>query len=134
MPIIQRPGVLGIMLCDQVLFEQGTQKPTLVGVFTGIAATSFPSVPQRFDLFAALTDGLGQGAVDLAITRLETDEEIAAQSMELTFPDPLHVINLRFRFRELSFPAPGSYVFALLVNGDEIAQRRVQVYQVEDLP
>src|SRR5438874_1327412 len=123
MPIIQRPGALGIMLCDQVLFEQGTQKPTLVGVFTGIAATGFPSVPQRFDLFAALTDGLGQGAVDLVVDRLEPEERITAHSLELSFPNPLHVVNLRFRFRELSFPAAGPYIFALQVDGDEIAQR-----------
>jgi hypothetical protein len=134
MPIIQRPGVLGIILCDQVLFEQGTQKPTLVGVFTGIGATGFPTVPQRFDLYAALTDGLGQGAVDLVVDRLEPEERIWNQRMELSFPDPLRVINLRFRFRQLSFPAPGSYVFALQVGGEEIAQRRVQVRQVEDLP
>jgi hypothetical protein len=134
MPIIQRPGALGIMLCDQVLFEQGTQKPTLVGVFTGIGVTEFPSAPQRFDFFAALTDGLGQGDIDLVVDRLDPEERIAHHSLELSFPDPLHVINLRFRFRELSFPAAGSYVFALQVDGDEIAQRRVQVHQVEDLP
>ena len=40
----QRPSALSLMLCDQVVFEQGTQKPYLLGVFTGVAADTFPSV------------------------------------------------------------------------------------------
>jgi hypothetical protein len=82
----------------------------------------------RFDAFAALTDGLGTGIIDLVVRQLETDAELTAQSRELTFPDPLHVVNMRFRFRELSFPAAGSYLFVLLVDGEEIATRRVRVY------
>ena len=55
----QRPSALSLMLCDQVVFEQGTQKPYLLGVFTGVAADTFPTAPQRLDLFAALTDSQG---------------------------------------------------------------------------
>jgi hypothetical protein len=133
MPIIQRPGVIGLLLCDQVLFEQGTQKPTLVGIFTGIAVSQFPSPPHRFDVFAGLTDGVGSGILDLVVTHLDTDQEIAAESMELSFPDPLRVINFRFRFRQLSFSVAGVYQFSLLMEGEQLAQRRIQVYQAEGL-
>ena len=56
----QKPRPISLMLCDQVIFEQGTQKPYLLGVFTGLAADCFPTAPQRFDIFAALTDGVAQ--------------------------------------------------------------------------
>lgn len=133
MPIIQRPAALGLMLCDQVLFEHNTQKPTLVGIFTGIAVDGFPSGPQRFDLFAALTDGIGEGVIDLVVYGIDGDQQLHAQSMELAFPDPFQIINLRFRFRQLSFPAGGAYLFTLLVEGEEIAHRRLQVHQIEEL-
>ncbi|MCI0463325.1 MAG: hypothetical protein L0Z62_40780 [Gemmataceae bacterium] len=131
MPLAQRPAAIGLMLCDHVLFEQGTQKPSLIGIFTGVAVEHFPGAP-RFDVFAALTDGLGAGIIDLVVIRLDTDEQIEAQSMEFTFPDPLKVVNLRFRFRRLTFPAPGTYVFALHVDGEEIAHRRVRVYHAPE--
>src|SRR5947207_1192693 len=99
MPVVQRPAAIGLMLCDQVLFEQGTQKPSLIGIFTGMPVEGFPA-RTRFDAFAALTDGLGTGIIDLIVTRMETDKEIGVQSRELTFPDPLHMVHLRFRFRE----------------------------------
>jgi hypothetical protein len=130
--MIQRPRGLGLTLCDQVVFEQGTQKPTLVGVFTGIAVDGFPSDAQRFDAFAALTDGLGDSTIDLIAIHLDTDRQVYAQSAEFRFVDPLTVVNLRFRVRQCSFPSAGAYVFALVVDGEEVAQRRIQVYLTEE--
>lgn len=128
MAMVQRPNTLALMLCDQVTFERGTQKPSLIGVFTGMAADEFPTVPQRIDAFAALTDGLGTGTVELQVTEQSTGNMIYSMSVHLNFPDPLRVINLRLRMRQCSFSAPGEYLFVLLVDDEELAHRRVQVY------
>ena len=130
----QRPTAISLMLCDQVVFEQGTQKPYLLGVFTGVAADAFPTLPQRFDLFAALTDGLGEVTITLSVARLDTDQEIYSQKMRVRFPDPMLVVNLRFRVRRLIFDAPGTYLFALTVDDEEIAARRVRVYPTGGSP
>jgi hypothetical protein len=130
----QRPRALGLLLCDQVLFEQGTLKPCAIGIFTGIAVEQFPSGRVRFDVFAALTDGLGSGTIDLVAIRMDTDQQVYGQSAQLNFPNPLQVVNLRFRVRQLSFPAPGSYLFTLLADGEEIAHRRIRVYQAQGAP
>jgi hypothetical protein len=130
----QRPSAISLMLCDQVVFEQGTQKPYLLGVFTGIAVDGFPTAPQRFDLFVALTDGLGAVTITLTVVHLDTDQEIYVQRIPVTFPDPLRVVNLRFRVRQLIFGAPGTYLFALTEGDQEIAARRVRVYQTGGSP
>src|SRR5712692_5801948 len=101
----QRPSAISLMLCDQVVFEQGTQKPYLLGVFTGVAADNFPTAPQRFDVFVALTDGQGDVRMTLSVVRLEANQEIYSQRMSLRFSDPLRVVNLRFRVRQLIFHA-----------------------------
>jgi Family of unknown function (DUF6941) len=139
---MQRPSAVSLMLCDQVVFEQGTQKPYLLGVFTGVSVEAFPTAPQRFDMFVALTDGLGEVTMTLSVIHLDTDREIYTQQMTVDFPDPLRVANLRFRIRRLIYDAPGIYLFALTVvekeNGQEtvveIAARRVRVYQVGGSP
>ena len=128
----ERPHARSLFLCDQVVFEQRTNKPTLVGVFTGVACSAFPSVPQNLDVFASLTNGHGDVVLDLQVIRLATDEQINGQSIEVTFPDPLTVFNLRFRFRQLSFPEPGDYLFQLSCDGDVICHRRIHVYGRED--
>jgi len=128
----ERPHALSMFLCDQVTFEQHTNKPTLVGVFTGLSCNDFPSAPIRLDVFAALTNGNGHVALDLQVIRLSTDDQINGQSTEVDFPDPLKVLNLRFRFRLLSFPEPGDYMFQLSCDGDVICHRRIHVYASED--
>src|SRR2546421_1735564 len=110
----QRPSAVSLMLCDQVVFEEGTQKPYLLGVFTGVAVDSFPTAPQRFDVFAALTDGAGDVTMTLSVVHLDTNEEIYAQRMAVHFADPLRVVNLRFRVRQLIFDAAGTYLFAFV--------------------
>jgi len=127
----QLPTPISLMLCDQVVFEQGTQKPYLLGVFTGIAVEEFPTPPQRFDVFTAFTDGLGDVTMTLNVVHLESNNEVYSQTMVLAFPDPLRVVNLRFRVRQLMFDSPGTYLFALTVDDQELAARRVRVYQAE---
>mgnify|MGYP001014328238 CR=1 FL=1 len=120
------------MLCDQVVFEQGSQKPYLLGIFTGLAVDGFPTPPQRFDILAALTDGLGNVTIRLTVTHLEKDEEIYDQRLIVTFPDPLQLVNVRFRIRRLVFDRPGIHLFTLVADGfggEEIAARRIRVYE-----
>jgi hypothetical protein len=126
----QQPNAISLMLCDQVIFEQGTQKPYLLGVFTGMPVDSFPTQPQRFDIFAALTDGVGDVTIRLSVVHLETNEEIYWRTMNVGFPDPLKLVNLRFRIRQLTFQVPGTYLFSLIIADQEIAARRVRVYEV----
>jgi len=72
----QRPSAISLMLCDQVVFEQETQKPYLLGVFNGVMVDAFPGTPQRFDVFAALTDGLGDVTITLVVVHLDSNQEI----------------------------------------------------------
>jgi hypothetical protein len=66
----------------------------------------------------------------LSVVDLGTNQEVYAQTMTVRFPDPLRVVNLRFRVRRLIFDVAGTYLFALTADDEEIAARRVNVYQV----
>lgn len=63
----------------------------------------------------------------MSVVRLETNQEIYAQQVTVRFPDPLQVVNLRYRVRQLIFELPGTYLFAPKVDEHEIAARRVRV-------
>jgi uncharacterized protein DUF6941 len=129
--MVPPPQALSLTLCDQVIIEQGTKNPTLVGIFLARKVAEFPSEPVIFSVFVPLMDGSGTGTIELVAVRLETDDQIYLQRGEITFPHRFAVINTHFRVTKIRFPAPGSYAFMLLVDGDLIAQRRVHVYQRE---
>ena len=127
--MIQPPKAIGLFLCDQVIFERETLKPSLIGCFGGMAVNEFPSVPQRFDVFAALTDGIGTVTIDLTGTHLGTEDEVYRRSLVIRFPDPLRVLHFRYRVFDCKFPIAGVYLFALSVAEVEIVACRVRVYQ-----
>lgn len=126
--MVQPPKALGLFICDQVIFDRDTQKPSLIGCFAGMEVGEFPSGPQRFDIFAALTDGLGAVTIDLTVTHLDTEEQVYARGVVVEFPDPLRLIQLRRRVGDCSFPDPGSYMVTLSVADTEIAHCRLRVY------
>jgi hypothetical protein len=125
----QLPKSIGLVLCDQVIFERETQKPSLIGCFAGKAVRGFPSGPQRFELFAALTDGFGDVTIEATATRLETDEDVYARRVTIRFPDPLRVVHLRHRVHACEFPRAGVNLMALSVADVEIAACRLRVFK-----
>jgi hypothetical protein len=128
-----RPIVIGLLLCDRVIVDRDTNSPSAIGIFTGLAVEHFPSDSQRFSVLSVLTDAQGDGRCRLAVYRLDEhwlrQEEIYATEHMLRFPDRFAVVNFHLRLRTIRFPVSGSYEFVLFVDADEIAHRRVRVYQ-----
>jgi hypothetical protein len=131
--MIPCPRAQGLTLCDYVMREERTLKVSLIGTFTGIRAGEFP-FSRPFCVFASLTDGLGEGMLELTITRLASDEEIVRLQRSIMFPNRFMDVQVLFRLNEVSFPEEGTYLFSLSVDDDTIAQRRVRVYSNEELP
>ncbi len=129
--MVPRPIVLGLTLCDYVVVEEKTRKVSLIGTFAAIAASSFPAMAQPFSVFVVLTDGLGDATIELVITRLDSGDEVFSYRGQLHFPGKLAEVSFHARLRQCSFPAPGQYQFTLLIDGEWIAHRRIQVYSKE---
>lgn len=119
-------------MCDYVLVEQGTNKVSLIGSFRELSVDRFPAVLPPFFIYAALTDGLGTGTLELVLSRLETDEEVYRYRTRISFQDQLTVLHVYLRLHNCSIPAPGAYEFMLLVDGALVAQRQLRVNQRGD--
>lgn len=101
----QIPTVIGLLLCEQVVVEERTHNVTLVNCFTQLNQAMDPSERQRFAVFAALTDGLGDIELKLVVQRLDTQEEIYHALRTLRFADRLQEVRYLFRVTNCSFPA-----------------------------
>lgn len=126
------PTALGLILCEQVLVDQRTRNPSAINIFTGRAVEQFPSDPQRFSVFAALTDGQGDGTIELVGVRLDTGDQFYAQQHPIHFPQRAVVVNVHIRVRNLRFPVAGWYEFLLLIDRELVAGRRLRVYQMPE--
>src|SRR5712692_6122829 len=119
--MVPPPNVLGLALCEKVIVEEGTKNITLVNCFTKMFVEAFPSPPQRFALFAALTGGFGDGIIELIGTWLDTDEVIYSFRNTVRFVDRLREVRVVVRVNDCSFPASGRYQFTLMIDGEWIA-------------
>jgi hypothetical protein len=59
------PTALGLMLCEQVIFDYRSRSPSPINIFTGLAVERFPSEPQRLSAFAVLSGGFGHGTIEI---------------------------------------------------------------------
>src|SRR5262245_61603240 len=127
----QRPVAVGLLLCEQVIVEENTRNLTPVNVFSQRVAEQFPSeIP--FVVFAILTDGLGEMPIDVAISRLDTLEEIYRTGTSFRFSHPLQNVRCMMRIYDCGFPVPGPYQATLFADEEMVAQRRFMIVQQEN--
>jgi hypothetical protein len=124
----ENPVAIGMMLCDQVIVEKDTMKPSPIGIFTGMAVKDFKE-SQHFSVYAALTNGEGPTKIELVAFRMDNGDQIYQQRSSLYFPHRLGIVNVNIRVRNIKFPCAGWYDFVIRVNGEFIAQRKIRVYQ-----
>jgi hypothetical protein len=105
---------------------------SLIGVFHIRRAPRFPTPPQGFTAFAALYGGVGEGTMDLVITRLETEQDIYRYRRWFAFPRGVRIVNLEIKVRRCIFPAPGRYALSLRFDGQELTHRYLSVYPTEE--
>ena len=111
------PSVLAILLCDSIIVEQGSNKKTLVGVFTHVNAASFPAL-LKMGFYARLTDLEGDYRFEVRIVRLEGNAEdlMAGAETEFKADDRLAILDLALNLPPMPFPGPGRYEFQLFAD------------------
>ena len=132
--MIPVPLSIGLTLCQSIIIEEGTRNLTLVGTFVNFRSADFPFGPAPFCVVSTLVGGHGEGELELAVTRLETDREVFALHRRLSFQDRLMEVKVVFRLVNCEFPEPGAYLMTLLMDGEWVAQRRFQVSYWESSP
>ena len=127
----QRPAAIGLLVCEQVIVEEGTQNVTPVNSFRRRIVQQLPSEPLSFAVLAILNDGVGEIRLDLAISRLDIDEDIYNRSVVVRFGHQLQEGRCLFRVRDFSFPVAGAYEVALFADKELIAQRKIHITHKE---
>jgi hypothetical protein len=127
--MIKLPQVVGLYPCDRIDLNTQTGQVSLVGIFHSLHFRAFPSPRKKFTVYAALYDGLGEGTMDLRITRLETEGDIYSHARWYSFPGRGRLAHVDVPVTKCAFPAPGRYAFKLRFDKQELTQRLVEIYR-----
>jgi len=107
------PSVVAMLVCDQVIAEQGTNKKSLIGVFEVFNAFGFPTLIPRIAIYVKLADAFGKYQFKLRLVRLKNESLIAEIGIEADVKDSAHYSELALNLSNLPFPEPGKYEFQL---------------------
>lgn len=125
------PSVVAMLVCDQVIAEQGTNKKSLIGVFEIFNAFGFPVLVPRIAIYVKLADAFGRYQFKLRLVRLVRlkDESLVAEiGLEADVKDSAHYSELVLNMGNLPFPEAGKYEFQLYAG--DVYLHRVTVQAV----
>lgn len=134
----ERPGpvVLAVVVCDMAIRDALTNKVSLIGLFSTIRATSFPSTHSLMTIYVALTGGHGTQDIEIRLVRAEDEQPVMSMIGGIDFVDPLQVYELILEWRGVQFERQGDYLIEVCSppNPVALARRKFTVMQLGQAP
>ncbi len=122
---------VAMIICDQIITEDKTNKKSLMGCFNNVSSTEFPTRPINWVVFVALTNGRGayQGKLK-CINEDEQNETVFELGGPVIFNSPLQTVEMGFKLANLVFPKPGTHAITFSCDDVMILHRRFSVKQM----
>ena len=128
-----KPVVRYMLLCDDWRLDpQNNRRITIIGLISNIHSLEDPAYPlfyREMCVFLVLTEGRGQGEGKITCHLEETGKKIfETGGRTISFgPDPLEVVGVPFRIRNISFPQAGRYTVQFWYEGELVEERPLRL-------
>lgn len=106
------PSVVAMLICDQIITEQLTNKKSLIGVFDKFFSPNFPAMLPRLAVYVKIADAAGGYLFRLRIVKLKDESPLAEVRLDahISDTDPYTELALNMSFL---VPEQGRYEFQL---------------------
>lgn len=127
------PRCKAILICEQIIVDQLTSRPSLINTTEYFEVAEFPCELPPFRVFVQLAEGIGKYAIVLEIHD-RGDDEIVLRTGEIVieFQDRLDRLNLDVGIGSLSLLLPTAYDIVVFANGEEVDRQRLTVLLAEE--
>jgi hypothetical protein len=139
MALESEPTIIpSILLSDQSIVEQGTQKRTIVGCFDQFVFPQFPATYPRFFITSWVTNAEGTlSELDLTMRIEQKGSVHVVHSSSINIPlgeerkfERTQMLAFAIPVPSITFPTPGVYTVLVFFNGEEVGKRDINVLQV----
>lgn len=124
--------MLAILLCDQIIVEQGTNKKSLIGLFDRLHTQEVPAT-RRLGFFARLTDLEGTYNFEIRVVYLGHEEESVGtvKISDFQIQDRLGMVDIALNLPPVPFPRFGRYEFQLFADDVYLGRAVVETVQAQ---
>ena len=123
------PSVKAILICDQVIHEQSTNKKSLIGIFEQIHLAQFPAQYPRIAIYVNLTDANGEYVLEMRLLSDKGEEVGRGETPKVKIENPLATCEFALQIQNLVFQAAGQFEFQIYANGNFLASKAFRVRQ-----
>jgi len=120
------PVLLSVIICDMVIIDRISGRPSIIGAFETIGAPVYPARHPRLVFFCQLTNGRGKTNVCIKLVDVEEEEKPLFEATgNYEFKDIRQVANMTFDIGGIVFPRPGEYRFQVYAEKEFLGERRI---------
>jgi hypothetical protein len=127
------PSVVAMLVCDQVITEQVTNKKSLIGVFENFNSLKFPANIPRLAIYVKLADAVGDYLFKMRIVKLKDESLIAEIGIQAHIESADAYSELALNMEGVPIPEPGKYEFQLYF-GESYLHRVTMLANLAQLP
>jgi len=125
------PIVLSLIICDQVIVDAKTGRPTIVNAMQTVNASKYPARLPRLTFFFELTGGHGEVRMKVSLVDVQKEDRPLVEAKGLVrFQDPKQVVWNSLQ-GGVVFPHPGEYRVQLYGAGQLLLERWLLCKQIE---
>jgi hypothetical protein len=129
-PIV--PRCKAMLLCDQAIVEEGTNKISLINILANFKFSEFPGETPACTLFVQLVDATGPYKIAVEIHDLAGGTMVGfMHPIEVQIDDRLAAFNLLLPISPIPIPHAGAYDVVVLVDGEELEHQRYVATRIE---
>lgn len=117
------PYPLAILICDQAINEENTNKKTLVGIFDRIYCPKFPWTYYPLTIYIRLIDAEGTYEFRVDYVQIKTDKVLAQGKFSgIKIDNRLSIIEVLLNPPPIAIPEAGQYEFRIWANNRYIGR------------
>ncbi len=116
------PVIHAMLICERVIVEEGSQKKTLVGIFSGITCRKLPLIWPELWLYVNLSDVVRRHIIKTELVCLEDNRQLL-ENKGILERKKLLDWELTWSFRGIRFGKLGTYAFRFWVDDDIIGEK-----------
>ena len=118
-----------MLVCDQVIVDQGTQKKSLIGIFENVNAVQFPT-PLNCAVYARIADAEGHYKFRLRLVSLKDESLLGQVDFEGDVKTQAEPAELALHLAGLLLPEPGKYEIQLYANDVFLARTTIKALTI----
>jgi hypothetical protein len=127
---IPPPRCKALLLCEQIIIDAQSERPSLINIFDAVHAEEFPAEIGPLKIFAKVTERIGNCGFSFEIRDLQNGSSILdIPRIDVHFDDRFQLVNIVAGVNSLSIPRPGAYDLILFAASDEVERQRFEVLE-----